>query len=177
MRRAAVPSPDWTLLRKGFSGEDVAALQQDLLELHLYEGTVDGVFGDITEAALKAFQGKRGLEETGIVGMEVREELEAALFEQETLATVALRMERCWRRPEPSPVRSIDVPRDASAGVGVNFGLMIAVAPGRHAQFQSPSPRRYFRRRSWSSAALRRQAQTLGTPVGARPDGGGNLFW
>lgn len=127
---AAVPSPDWTLLRKGFSGEDVAALQQDLLELHLYEGTVDGVFGDVTEAALKAFQAKRGLEETGIVGMEVREELEAALFEQETLATVALRMEKMLAPPEPSPVRSIDVPQDASAGVGVNFGLMIAVTLG-----------------------------------------------
>ena len=30
--------------------------------------------------------------------------------------------------PEPSPVRSIDVPQDA--GAGVNFGLMIAVTLG-----------------------------------------------
>lgn len=50
------------LLKKGSKGEDVKKLQRFL---HLYE---DGVFGPITEEAVKVFQKSHGLTMDGIVG-------------------------------------------------------------------------------------------------------------
>lgn len=50
-------------LKKGDRGNDVKTLQH---YLHLYE---DGVFGSITEEAVKTFQRKKGLKVDGIVGM------------------------------------------------------------------------------------------------------------
>ena len=50
------------VLRKGSRGEDVKTLQK---LLHLY---VDGVFGKITEEAVKKFQRENGLCDDGIVG-------------------------------------------------------------------------------------------------------------
>lgn len=50
-------------LKKGDRGAEVKLLQK---YLHLYE---DGIFGQITEAAVKEFQRKNGLKVDGIVGM------------------------------------------------------------------------------------------------------------
>lgn len=49
-------------LRKGSRGEEVKTLQR---ALHLYE---DGIFGDLTEEAVKELQSKNGLTADGIVG-------------------------------------------------------------------------------------------------------------
>ncbi len=49
-------------------GDDVAALQERLLELGFDIGRVDGVFGERTEEALKGFQREYGLASDGVCG-------------------------------------------------------------------------------------------------------------
>jgi N-acetylmuramoyl-L-alanine amidase len=51
-----------------FVGDDVAALQDRLLELGFDAGRVDGVFGDRTESALRSFQREYGLLPDGSCG-------------------------------------------------------------------------------------------------------------
>ncbi|NJM69746.1 MAG: peptidoglycan-binding protein [Scytonema sp. RU_4_4] len=60
-------SPSLPVLRFGSSGVAVRVLQQ-LLSSNGYTIRVDGVFGALTEAAVKAFQNKRNLAADGIVG-------------------------------------------------------------------------------------------------------------
>lgn len=55
-----------TVLARGSKGVSVKNLQEMLNNAGCDSGEVDGSFGPITEAALKAFQKKNGLKETGI---------------------------------------------------------------------------------------------------------------
>lgn len=55
-------------LKKGMTGEDVKTLQNRLKTLGFYSGSVDGDFGSMTEAAVKAFQTAKGLLADGIAG-------------------------------------------------------------------------------------------------------------
>ena len=64
-----------TALRAGNSGEAVAALQTRLQQLGYYSGSIDGIFGDGTEAAVREFQAASGLEVDGIAGTATREAL------------------------------------------------------------------------------------------------------
>lgn len=57
------------LLRKGSNGNEVKALQE---ALHLF---VDGVFGKLTEEAVKEFQRTNGLKPDGVVGDKTWEKL------------------------------------------------------------------------------------------------------
>src|SRR5262245_37118915 len=50
------------------SGQDVLVLQQRLNALGYAVGVADGVFGPLTDTAVRAFQGDRGLVVDGIVG-------------------------------------------------------------------------------------------------------------
>ena len=61
-------SSDSGSLKKGSSGTRVEQLQQRLLELGYYNGTVDGDFGEATETAFKLFQEKMGLYVDGVAG-------------------------------------------------------------------------------------------------------------
>ena len=54
-------------LSPGERGEEVKKLQEALKKLGYAIGTVDGIFGGKTEAAVKAFQTDRGLKPTGTV--------------------------------------------------------------------------------------------------------------
>jgi peptidoglycan hydrolase-like protein with peptidoglycan-binding domain len=56
------------LLQQGDEGDAVASLQQRLVTLGYYQGSVDGVFGPQTEAALIEFQRSQGLNADGIAG-------------------------------------------------------------------------------------------------------------
>ncbi len=58
-----------TLASKPYVGDDVAALQERLLELGFDAGRVDGVFGTRTERALREFQREYGLVADGRCGM------------------------------------------------------------------------------------------------------------
>ena len=53
-------------LKNGDKNDEVAKLQIRLIELGYLTGTVDGYFGDGTEAALRAFQAALNLEQDGI---------------------------------------------------------------------------------------------------------------
>lgn len=57
-----------TLLKTGMSGGTVSELQSRLAAKGFDPGGVDGVFGPLTEAAVRQFQGANGLVVDGIVG-------------------------------------------------------------------------------------------------------------
>ena len=56
------------VLKKGSTGQAVRDFQQGLKDLGYDPGAVDGKFGAKTEAAVKAFQGDRGITADGVVG-------------------------------------------------------------------------------------------------------------
>jgi peptidoglycan hydrolase-like protein with peptidoglycan-binding domain len=63
----ATPSPQpAAVLSRGDRGANVLALQQQLLNYQLYGGSLDGIYGPETEAAVLNYQRIRGLPETGI---------------------------------------------------------------------------------------------------------------
>ena len=62
-------------LKFGSTGPAVIILQQRLRDRGFNPGAVDGVFGENTEAAVKAFQRSVGLGDDGIVGINTRREL------------------------------------------------------------------------------------------------------
>ncbi len=65
-------------LERGSKGEDVKDLQEALIELAFKPGEVDGVFGVLTESAVKAFQAWAKLAADGIVGPLTWEKLDDA---------------------------------------------------------------------------------------------------
>jgi hypothetical protein len=72
-----------TVLRQGMGGDAVRVLQRELLSLGYDLGAdgADGVFGDVTFQAVKAFQRDHGLTVDGIVGPSTGAALAAALAE------------------------------------------------------------------------------------------------
>ena len=58
----------WTTLRNGSEGTAVSQLQEALIGLGYMAGKPDGKFGDMTEAAVKAFQKNNGLTADGAAG-------------------------------------------------------------------------------------------------------------
>ena len=66
-------------LVKGMSGDEVTILQKFLVNDGLLVGSATGYFGSLTEAAVKQFQTKLGLEPVGIVGPRTRAEVNARL--------------------------------------------------------------------------------------------------
>lgn len=54
--------------RRGSSGSEVRQIQEKLKRWGYYNGSVDGVYGSKTEAAVKSFQRKNGLTADGIAG-------------------------------------------------------------------------------------------------------------
>lgn len=62
---AAVTLP---ILKQGMQGPAVVQLQERLKRLGFLQGSVDGVFGEATQAAVKAAQQKFNLEPDGVVG-------------------------------------------------------------------------------------------------------------
>ncbi len=53
------------------SGSDVVALQLKLKELGYFQGRADGLFGTMTEDAVKAYQADKGIPVTGIASKEL----------------------------------------------------------------------------------------------------------
>lgn len=60
-------SPSWPLVKEGFTGANVKALQS-LLKSHNYSIGIDGDFGSNTKSIVKSFQSANGLSSDGIVG-------------------------------------------------------------------------------------------------------------
>ena len=70
-------------LRRGMTGDDVAALQDDLISLGYSCGErgADGKFGRMTESTLKAFQRDHGLDDDGVAGPKTYAKLDELLKE------------------------------------------------------------------------------------------------
>lgn len=62
------PSVKYVTLRPGHYGSLVEDMQQELKDQGYYTGSVDGYYGDGTEAAVKKFQTKKGLNPDGVAG-------------------------------------------------------------------------------------------------------------
>ncbi|WP_226658245.1 C40 family peptidase [Pseudalkalibacillus hwajinpoensis] len=73
----SVSSSSNNVLNSGDRSEAVTALQTELESLGYYTYHVDGIFGQITEAAVKDFQEDEGLTVDGIAGPEVMSALSA----------------------------------------------------------------------------------------------------
>lgn len=68
---AAIKTPstvDLPVLRRGMQGSAVTQLQERLKSLGFFKGTVDGVFGEVTEVAVKSAQQSLKIPADGIVG-------------------------------------------------------------------------------------------------------------
>ena len=65
---ALAQSASADLYKKGSGGETVSQIQTRLKNWGYYDGTVDGVYGSRTEAAVRFFQQKNGLSPDGQVG-------------------------------------------------------------------------------------------------------------
>ena len=63
-------------LYNGCGGEEVRAMQQELIDLGYLEGKADGKFGNKTEKAVKDFQRKNGLTVDGLAGKKTRSVLD-----------------------------------------------------------------------------------------------------
>lgn len=69
------------VLARGIQGADVEALQKYLVMARFFEGTVEGMFDDETELALRRFQGFFGLVEDGICGPRTKAVVRAPLLD------------------------------------------------------------------------------------------------
>ena len=59
-------------LQQGSKGDEVAALQERLIELGYLDDTADGVYGKHTKDAVSAFQADSGIEATGIADLDTQ---------------------------------------------------------------------------------------------------------
>lgn len=65
---AYTESVEAAVLKQGSRGDDVKTVQQKLKNWGYYSGSVDGIYGPKTKAAVEYFQRKNGLKVDGIVG-------------------------------------------------------------------------------------------------------------
>lgn len=90
-------------LRRGSSGSAVKTLQTRLQTLGLDPGPIDGIFGSMTDSAVRAFQRARNLQVDGIVG-------------PQTWATL-------YGTPAPAPDKPSTPPPKASSGRAVHLSV------------------------------------------------------
>lgn len=66
---------DAATLKTGSRGDEVKSLQSKLKRWGYYSGGIDGIFGALTEKAVKQFQKNNGLEADGVVGKKTADAL------------------------------------------------------------------------------------------------------
>lgn len=76
------------VLSFGMSGEEVEKLQQKLAALSYYDGEISGSYGDLTKAAVKAFQADHDLLQTGEADIETQELLFSVQYRPLRLGSV-----------------------------------------------------------------------------------------
>ncbi len=76
------------LLTLGSTGEDVTQLQQKLARLGYYDGEMTGSYGDLTRAAVKAFQSDFALLQTGEADAQTQEMIFSAQYRPLRLGSV-----------------------------------------------------------------------------------------
>lgn len=65
----------------------IVVVQQDLEALGYFEGTIDGIAGEITKAAIAKFQADAGIEVDGVFGAQTDAALSAALIRNKEYVT------------------------------------------------------------------------------------------
>ena len=74
----AIKPKDPRSLHYGVTGSRVRSLQRALKSAGVFKGAIDGVYGDMTELAVRKFQTKRGLHVDGIAGVKTIKSLNNA---------------------------------------------------------------------------------------------------
>jgi hypothetical protein len=69
----------------GSNGQEVTRIQERLQALGIYKGPLDGVFGGGTEAAVRFFQTRQGLDADGVVGAKTWQALFGADIQESTI--------------------------------------------------------------------------------------------
>lgn len=105
------------VLRRGESGDEVAALIRDLVELGYYDGVLDNIFGAMTEEAVKDFQQDHRLTADGKAGPATLAAIKAALAARDTHDAATA----------PSPAKPAETAPQATAG-GWLAGVLVALA-------------------------------------------------
>ena len=93
------------ILRKGSKGTEVEKLQK---LLHL---KVDGIFGDLTEEAVRAFQKEKGLTVDGIVGDNTWKQLNTTLVLAYSGRHITKLIVHCSATPEGKDFTIADIKR------------------------------------------------------------------
>lgn len=137
-----LPEYGWRTLRIGMVGEDVRALQSDLISLGYSCGKwgADGEYGKATKSAVRAFQSEYKLEIDGIAGPETFGKLDELLKEDgdlpeqtEPVKNIQITAGKTWNiRTQPSTkgaVRGIAKRGELYAGSGMTadgwIGIMV----------------------------------------------------
>ncbi len=94
-----VPAVEGAAISSGSRGEAVSRLQRRLKELGYYTGGVDGVAGSGTVKAIKAFQKKNGLSQTGTADAATQ----SALYAPSALSASATATPKPTATPTPIP--------------------------------------------------------------------------
>lgn len=97
---AAAASQNWPTLRRNDSGENVAQLQEALIQLGYLTGKADGNYGAGTVSAVKEFQKANGLTEDGTAGEETQKVLFGGKAKAKAKAT-ATATPKATATPEP----------------------------------------------------------------------------
>ena len=77
-----------TVLTYGMTGEEVTRLQTQLAALNYYDGEITGSYGDLTKAAVKAFQADFSLLQTGEADPETQEMIHSTQYRPLRLGSV-----------------------------------------------------------------------------------------
>lgn len=106
-------APASNVLSNGDEGENVRYVQQRLKDLGYLSGKADGVFGNATEAAVKAFQAENGLSADGVVGtrtMDTIKSSKAKAKSQKNLASAtSVPKPKTYTPSEPSTYRYLQL--------------------------------------------------------------------
>ena len=103
-------------LHNGSRGEDVRILQQALIDLGYLKGKADGIFGNQTENAVRAFQAAKRLTVDGLAGTRTRELLLQSAGKQSSEKTDSATSAQDSSSVSPAASSSSSAPSAASAG-------------------------------------------------------------
>jgi len=139
-------SGTFILLRRGDQGEPVRQMQLQLRRLGFPVGAIDGIFGAVTEAALKLFQQRSGLPVTGtldelswaimqnaVPGAVPNGQAEAGLVRSQTTAPTTLPAATTPSTAGQPAQQFLGVPTGIWLALGVVLVVLVATGPGARA--------------------------------------------
>ena len=115
----AKPTATSSALRVGSTGTKVKNMQQRLKDLGYYTGSVDGVFGQGTENAVKAFQRANGLSADGVAGTATLSKLNSSSAKSNYAASSSATSRPAMRTYTPSTLSTYRYLQLGSSGSDV----------------------------------------------------------